>query len=148
MIIINPVIAQSSEQDFMSGDGSQACCALMDYKSNSMLHRLLPQHKIRQALLLRDLKRKFEPGHILTTDVDNVLVLSVGYAANASDEEISSTVEVLQLTHPDETFVMLGASQDQKGILPLLEGLRKTKLLTELSVPELRKMIVSRGARG
>jgi hypothetical protein len=146
MIIVNPVIAASSGDDWLSGDVLCFYTKLMEYPANKLLNELLPHHKVGEKLKRHELDAGFGPNYFFYTDAMGVMVVSIGVAPSQTDTDIDVAVSDFRLflneqPHGRKVFFATGA-RNIPGATAFLDGIKSIEIVGEIDLRELGKEIV------
>jgi len=89
MIIINPVLAESDLDSFLTEGVLEPFMKLMNSAFNTRLYSLLPNHRIGQKLLTFDIDNGFNVGKVVKIEHAGIVVLNVGIPIKIDKQSIS-----------------------------------------------------------
>jgi hypothetical protein len=146
MIIVNPVIAASSGDDWLSGEVLCFYTKLMEYPANKLLNELLPHHKVGEKLKRHELDAGFAPNYFFYTDVMGIMVVSIGVVPSQTDTDIDVAVSDFRLflneqPHGRRVFFVTGA-RNIPGATAFLDGIKNIETVGEIAPRELSNEII------
>lgn len=140
MIIINPVVTTSNIEEALEEGVTRTYSALMNFKANDQLNRILKQHDIEFSLLKRNISSPFVAGHMLKSDLDGISVLTVGVSPD-DNSHIETLIDDLKFQIGDAPSFYVDSAADVPGAAELLKGISECALSQGLSWVDIKAKI-------